>query len=322
MSEIERYEEAAPVAQTDTWVAVLADIGDLATKIASTDFVPDAYRNKPAAVAACILYGRELGLPPMTALKSINVIKGKTSLESEAMRALILAAGHRLQIREATATRCIILGCRKGTEDWRPAQYTIDEAKTSGDYAKNGNYKTRPTEMLIARATSRLARMMFPDVIGGFPSPEDVLSVDETAPETAPERAVVSVETAPKRAKPAPKPAQKPPVEVESGAVSEPPLPGEEGFEALSDDAPPPPEPPAEADIVDGEVIEEEMITAAQTKKLFATLRDIDVTDKADALPMIGEILAREIESTKDMTKAEASLVIDTLTQMAGQPDE
>jgi hypothetical protein len=54
---------------TDTWTDVLPAVGDLAGKIAATDFVPDAMRGKPAVVAAAILYGRELGMEPMTALR-------------------------------------------------------------------------------------------------------------------------------------------------------------------------------------------------------------------------------------------------------------
>jgi len=179
MTEIERYE--APQGQlvssepdVDSWVHVLAPVGDLAAKIAGTDFVPKDFRGKPAAVAGAILFGRELGLPPMTTLKNTYVVHGTPDLSAEAQRALVLAAGHEIEFEEVTATRCKMRGRRAGSEVWTQAQYTMDEAKQSGDFTKNGNYKTRPQEMLIARCTSRLCSMIFPDVTGGFSSAVNV----------------------------------------------------------------------------------------------------------------------------------------------------
>jgi hypothetical protein len=294
---------------------VIAPVGDLASKIAGTDFVPKDLRGKPAAVAAAILYGREVGLPPMSALKSINVIHGTPSLEAEAMRALILAAGHELRFEESTATRCILMGRRRGSEDWTTAKYTIDEAKQSGDFNKNPNYKSRPTEMLIARATSRLARMLFADVIGGLQSPEEI---DQAEPVAAPAKVTVQREDKPKptprkKSTPPPKPVAAP----EPVAIDGPPLPGEDGFE---DVVPTTPE-PAPEEIIDGEVIEEtgEAITAPQMKKLHATLRDLGIDNRDDGLKMIGDVLGEPVESTKSLTKAQASMVIDTLSAMQAQ---
>ena len=66
---------------TDSWTDVVADVARLAEMIHSTEFVPASLRSAPK-VAAAILYGRELGLPPMTALGSVNVIQGRASLYS------------------------------------------------------------------------------------------------------------------------------------------------------------------------------------------------------------------------------------------------
>ena len=85
---------------TDGWTNVLPAVGDLAAKVAQTEFVPEAMRGKPAVVAAAILYGRELGLEPMTSLRSVNIIKGRPALSSEAMRAMVLAAGHDIRFEE------------------------------------------------------------------------------------------------------------------------------------------------------------------------------------------------------------------------------
>lgn len=56
-----------------------------------------------------------------------------------------------------------------------------------------------------------------------------------------------------------------------------------------------------------------EMITAAQQKKLHATLGDLGLNKRAVGLQAISDILAREITTTNDLTKADAMTVIDTL---------
>ena len=71
---------------TDNWVEVLPAVGDLATQISGTEFVPVALRGKPAAIAAAILTGREVGIPPMQSLSGIHVVDGWPTLSSELMR--------------------------------------------------------------------------------------------------------------------------------------------------------------------------------------------------------------------------------------------
>jgi len=71
---IQPYE---PTQSTDSWVPVLQAVGDLATKLAGTPFVPKAMQRQPAAVAAAILTGREMHLGPMASLRGIDVIEGR-----------------------------------------------------------------------------------------------------------------------------------------------------------------------------------------------------------------------------------------------------
>lgn len=320
-TDIVRHESHAPAEVTDSWVDVLAPVGDLAGRIAGTDFVPKDFRGKPAAVAAAILFGREVGLPPMTTLKNTYVVHGTPDLSAEAQRALVLAAGHEIEFIETTATRCQMRFRRMGREDWtKPVSYTLDEAKQSGDFSKNPNYKSRPVEMLIARCTSRGLSMHFPDVIGGFSSSVNVaLPVGDVAPEIEPEPTTVTVT----REEPAPKPKPKPrkvaakpkpetaPEPVEAAPVDDlPPLPGEDGYEDMVIV-----EPVADPPIVVADE-PEPLRTEAQSKKLFACLRALGIATRDEGLEMIGSILGREVESTKTLTKAEAVKVIDALESM------
>lgn len=158
---------------TDSWTVVLEQVADLAVKIAGTDFVPDGLRGKPGQVAAAILHGRELGLPPMTALASTHVIKGKPAISAEAMRALVLQAGHQLAIVESTTARCTIRGRRADVDEWTTVTWTMDDARQAG-LLNNNQWKTYPRQMLTARASVELARMIFADVIHGMRAIEEM----------------------------------------------------------------------------------------------------------------------------------------------------
>src|SRR5262252_5002716 len=164
-----------PIATRDSsgWLDRLHAAGEIAERICDTDFVPSGLRGNPGAIVAAILYGHEVGLQPMQSLAKIAVIKGRPSMTSEAMRSLILAAGHELWLEESGPTRAIMCGRRSGTERVVKTMWTIDDAKRAG-IAGGENWRRYPREMLVARASAMLARQLFADVIGGLLSAEEV----------------------------------------------------------------------------------------------------------------------------------------------------
>ncbi|MBT56575.1 MAG: hypothetical protein CMF72_24645 [Mameliella sp.] len=230
-------------ADTDSWIAVVADVSRFASMIAGTEFVPRSLRDNPAATAAAILYGREVGLPPMTALTQTHVIEGRPSLSSEAMRAQVIAAGHDIEVLESTGGMCRMRGRRRGSQTWTPeVAWSIDMARAAGLLSKN-NWKNHPRRMLQARASGELCQLYFPDVVLGFAVTEELLDEggQEQASPDAPAQTTVkrTRKTAKKAAAalPAGKPAERP-------DVSGPPLPGEDGYDG--DQAPAPDAAPTE----------------------------------------------------------------------------
>lgn len=311
---------------TDSWTDVVADVARLADMIHATEFVPASLRSAPK-VAAAILYGRELGMPPMTSLGSVNVIQGRASLYSETMRALIQAAGHELRVTEMTADRCVIKGRRRDEDEWVSCSYTMGEAQRSGDAQKNPNYKTRPAEMLLARASSRLAKMHFADVIKGLASVEEVIDengvVASLPPAAAPTEVVEEAPAAPRaigRQRRAPKPAQETPVEAAEApaapvAARRPPLPSRAPVAAS--------EPAAEVDTLpvegqpDAEVVEEQ--PAGDTRQLRAIAvaqqhwQRLGVDARAERLWYAGVVVGREVTSHKELTPEELRHLIGVL---------
>jgi hypothetical protein len=181
MTELAIPESASPVIATQRPAApvVRSSIADwaheadmafqLADRLSKTSFIPSTMRGKVGDITACLLAGNELGLPPMAALKSMDVIHGTPGLRAHAMRGLVQSHGHEIELIESTDTVCRMRGRRQGAEAWQEVVWTIGRAQLAGFPAKNPNYKTQPANMLIARATGEMARLIASDALHGVP---------------------------------------------------------------------------------------------------------------------------------------------------------
>jgi hypothetical protein len=190
-TELERIESSA-IAET------FATFARLAGQIAKTEFVPRGLRGRPEAVLAAMLYGRELGLQPMTALRLIQIVEGNVGLSAEGMRAVVRSHGHRIWVSERTDTSVTVCGQRGGDDAGAVEEvtWTMDDAATAGLTSKDV-WKKYPRAMLLARATSELCRSVFPDVIGGLSyTPEELTGIDTTSLDiTEPDKVPVAATT-------------------------------------------------------------------------------------------------------------------------------
>ncbi|MET8113735.1 hypothetical protein [Streptomyces prasinus] len=177
-NEIATRDEQNTVATTDPapqqpanelmqWVESARQAHLVAQSLAKTQFA-GAYRGKPDEIVAAILTGQELGLQPMTALKSIDVIQGQPALRAHAMRAIVQKQGHEIELVESTDERCVMRGRRKGAETWQTVVWDIGRARQMGLLGKD-QWKKQPKTMLIARATGELCRLIASDALHGLP---------------------------------------------------------------------------------------------------------------------------------------------------------
>lgn len=180
MTEIETFDPTRGSMAAITGGHLLA-FQDWAKVVAVGSTIPDALRGKPADVFVTVMHGLDLGLRPMQALNLVYVVKGRPSLSAEGMRSLILDAGHELQV-EADEKKATVRARRAGTDTWVEASFTIEQAKK----AKLGgaNWDAYPEDMLVARATSRLAKRYFPDVTNGLASTEELIDGAEISKPT------------------------------------------------------------------------------------------------------------------------------------------
>lgn len=141
----------------------------LADRLSKTSFVPSTMRGQVGDITACLLAGNELGLPPMASLKSMDVIHGTPGLRAHAMRGLVQSHGHEIELIESSDTVCRMRGRRKGAEAWQEVVWTIGRAQQAGLVKKNANYTSQPANMLVARATGEISRLIASDVLHGVP---------------------------------------------------------------------------------------------------------------------------------------------------------
>lgn len=343
---------------TDSWVDMMRPVVFLAERVAGTEFVPKSLRNSPPAVAAAILYGREVGLPPMTALSQTHVIEGKPAMSAEAMRAMVLGAGHELVVEETTGAVCRMRARRRGTEHWTSLTWTLDMARAAGVTGKQV-WKSYPRQMLQARCTTELVRLVFPDVIHGFRSLEEL--EDMGAEEQPAAIEAPATRTKVSRAKRTAGASGGAPVGTAAGgeamavptpappaaAAPMPPLPGEPGYDdvlpggqgdvemASADgsgdgpttavvDAGKDSEDPS-ADVVDPDVEGEprgRAMSRSQMRMLMASLSGLGVdTEGPERHEVASRILGRPVGSFTELTSRDGSTLIDTLARCKTQAD-
>jgi hypothetical protein len=140
-----------------------------------------AHIKSAAAAVAIIQKGRELGIQPMYALSNIVNIQGKPTANAELMLALIYRdhGDNAITFTHSDNTACQIAYARRSWKQPQSYSFTIEDAKAAG-LLSNQTWQKYPAAMLRARCISAVARMAFPDSIGGMYTAEELgAEVDE-----------------------------------------------------------------------------------------------------------------------------------------------
>lgn len=275
------------------WAYEARQAAQIAESLARTSFVPASLRGKPADVTAAILAGQELGMQPMAALRSMDVIHGTPALRAHAMRGLIQSRGHSVQLVESSDTRCVMRGRRAGEHEWQSVEWTIERAAKLGLTGKD-QWTKQPKTMLVARATGEICRLIASDVLHAMPyAAEEIDSIGEGVTVTR-----VTADEILNRGNSAP-------------AAQPHGDPGEQNHGTHSgNQAPEQGEP---------------RVTGAQLKKMGALMREAGLTDREAALAFVNEVLDRTadpVTSRNQLTVSEAGRVIDALERETSSPGD
>jgi hypothetical protein len=122
--------------------------------------------------------GREVGLPPIISLTTIDVIEGRPSMKGQAMLALVERHGIGIEIIQKDKKACRLKFTRPSKVSWIET-FTIEDAKNIKD--KSGKALTDktawinyPEEMLFWRCVAKGSRVYCPDVILGLYAQEEL----------------------------------------------------------------------------------------------------------------------------------------------------
>lgn len=143
-----------------------AVIREQAQMLVATNFLPAAIKTAEQAVAI-ILTGRELGIPTMAALRSIDVIQGKPTVSPQLMLALINRSRQLEDMKLETSPAGAVCTMKRKGRTPRTVNFGPKEAKALG-LDKKDNYAKQPETMYQWRAVAACARAVFPDVILGL----------------------------------------------------------------------------------------------------------------------------------------------------------
>lgn len=150
----------------------------------------------PEAAMVILLKGRELGISTVQAMTEIHVIEGKVSLSASLMGGLVLSCGAAdyFSCVESSAEAATYATRRKGdpTGEHR-LTFTMADASRAGLTGKD-NWKRHPADMLRARAASKLARMVYPDVLAGCYTPDEIEDFDRPSAQAAAPPAIPPVQ--------------------------------------------------------------------------------------------------------------------------------
>lgn len=157
----------------------------MGTTLAKSGLVPK-HITSPEAAVAVILQGRELGIGPLQALRTIYLVEGKLTLSADLMAALIWSrcGDKALRIVERSDKRCVIDYQRPGWEAPARMVWTIEQAATA-KLAGKDNWQRHPAAMLFARCVSAIAHTAFQDVVMGLYTPDEAEEIAAGEPPPA-----------------------------------------------------------------------------------------------------------------------------------------
>lgn len=152
------------------------NLWDFCVKLSKSKMVPAMYQSKAEDVFASTLMGRELGFSPMMSLYAFVVIQGSVTMKVFTMNAIVRAkcpdALIEIKIDHGKKEARVVAKRNKDDLGYE-SLWNMDMAKTMGLSGKS-NWISQPLNMLKARALSDALRTVFPDVLMGLYSTEEM----------------------------------------------------------------------------------------------------------------------------------------------------
>lgn len=155
-----------------------AELITMCQALAAADLAPKALRGKATDMALVIMTGAEVGLPPMASLRLYTTWDGVPRLMAEGIRAIMLQSPvvEYFEVATCDDNHATWIGKRRGRGE-KSATWTVERAKKAELLSKE-NWRKYTQDMLNARASMQLARMIAPDVVAGMVALEEARDDD------------------------------------------------------------------------------------------------------------------------------------------------
>lgn len=133
---------------------------------------------------AALLQGASIGLPPMQSLQYIAVVNGRPSIWGDALPALVMAAGHFVDVELTGEGDNMVATATLTRKDGKTVvrSFSMADAKKAGLANKPGPWQQYPGRMLQMRARAFAVRDGAPDALVGLAIAEEV---QDYGPDTA-----------------------------------------------------------------------------------------------------------------------------------------
>ena len=152
----------------------MGDIQEMASAMSKSKFF--GFKT-PEEAAALMLVAQADGLHPAKAATHYHIIQGKPSLSADAMLARFQSAGGRVQW-QTYGDEAVVGTFTHPAGGSVTIRWDIDRAKKAGV----GNLQKFPAAMMRARCISEGVRTVFPGVIVGMYTPEEVAQFAQPEP--------------------------------------------------------------------------------------------------------------------------------------------
>lgn len=131
----------------------------------------------PEEAMALMLIAQAENLHPAAAIRDYHIIQGKPALKADAMLARFQSAGGSVKWKELSdkIVKAEFSHPSGGTAE---ISWTMEDAKRAG-FASKDNWQKFPRQMLRARVVSEGIRTVFPGVVVGAYTPEEVQDFDD-----------------------------------------------------------------------------------------------------------------------------------------------
>lgn len=158
----------------------------LASKLAASDIIPQAFQKKPANVLIALDMANRLNASPMMVMQNMYVVYGNPGWSSKFLISTFNMCGRFSPLRYEFFGKpgSDDYGCRAYASELSTGEkltgpeVTIGMAKKEGWYGKNGSkWQTMPQLMLTYRAAAFFIRTCAPEISMGLPTSEELVDI-------------------------------------------------------------------------------------------------------------------------------------------------